>query len=252
MNTTALQFQTSLAQEPRRKATPFLLFTGGKGGVGKTTLTADLGLLLARQGRRVLLVDLDLGLANLDVVLRLRSDRNVEDALAGKCAFEDCVIRGPSGVYLLPAGSGSAEMGRPDSERRALAQAAGADLRLVVVDASVPLGAEGIELVRRITVLGAVLVVLNKTDLPPVTSSAQLVTATGQRVVGVSALQGAGMAELARASLDVLGLTEVVGGGVCPVTAEQAELLNRVADGLAIGRVGACDELAQLVDSTDR
>jgi len=151
--------------------------------------------------------------------------------------------------------AGLASSGEPveaDSEQRALAQAADADLRLVVVDASLPLGTEGVELVRRITVLGAVLVVLNKTDLPPATSSAQLVTATGQRVVGVSALRGTGMAELARASLDVLGLTEVVGGAVCPVMLEQAELLNRVAEGLAAGRAGACDELAQLVNSTDR
>jgi flagellar biosynthesis protein FlhG len=118
MNSTALEYQTDLALERESPATPFLLFTGGKGGVGKTTLTADLGVLLARQGRRVLLVDLDLGLANLDVVLRLRSDRTVEDALAGRCSFEDCVVRGPHGVYLLPAGSGSAEMGMPDQERR--------------------------------------------------------------------------------------------------------------------------------------
>ncbi len=139
-----------------------------------------------------------------------------------------------------------------DSERRALEQAAGADLRLVVVDASVPLRTEAVELVRRIAVLGIALVVLSKTDLPPATSSAQLVTATGQRVVPVSALRGTGMADLALASLDVLGLTEVVGGAVCPVTVEQSELLSRVADGLAVGRVGACDELAQLANSTDR
>ncbi len=119
MNTTALGLQASLAEEGDTGSTPFLLFTGGKGGVGKTTLTADLGISLARSGRRVLLVDLDLGLANLDVVLRVRSDRTVEDALEGRCAFEDCVIRGPEGVYLLPAGSGSAKMGKPDAARRA-------------------------------------------------------------------------------------------------------------------------------------
>jgi len=151
--------------------------------------------------------------------------------------------------------AGLASSGGPveaDSEQRALEQAAGADLRLVVVDASVPLQAETVELVRRIAVLGVVLVVLNKTDLPPATLSAQLAAATRQQIVPVSALRGTGMVELGRASLDALGLTEVVGGAVCPVTVEQADLLSRVADGLAVGRVGACDELAQLVNSTDR
>lgn len=99
---------------------PFLLVTGGKGGVGKTTLTADLGVLLASQGKRVLLVDFDLGLANLDVVLRLPATRTVENAFAGQCEFKDCVVQGPCGVHVLPAGSGSAEMGAPDRARRAL------------------------------------------------------------------------------------------------------------------------------------
>ena len=112
------ELHTAIEAEPTRLAAPFLLFTGGKGGVGKTTLTADLGVLMAGQGRRVLLADLDLGLANLDVILRLRSTRTVEDALAGRAAFEDCVVRGPSGVHVLPAGSGSAEMGWPDERRR--------------------------------------------------------------------------------------------------------------------------------------
>lgn len=119
MNTTTLGLGAPLAEETTPTVTPLLLFTGGKGGVGKTTLTADLGIALARAGKRVLLVDLDLGLANLDVVLRVRSDRTVEDALEGRCAFEDCVIRGPEGVYLLPAGSGNAKMGAPDRARRA-------------------------------------------------------------------------------------------------------------------------------------
>ena len=98
---------------------PFLMFAGGKGGVGKTTLAANLGVQIAREGLRVLLADLDLGLGNLGVFLRLTPRRTVEDALRGDARAEDCVIRGPGGVYVLPAGSGSAEMGRGDPERRA-------------------------------------------------------------------------------------------------------------------------------------
>ncbi|HUW81645.1 MAG TPA: GTPase [Phycisphaerae bacterium] len=151
--------------------------------------------------------------------------------------------------------AGLASSGCPveaDSEQRALEQAAGADLRLVVVDASVPLQGEAVALVRRIAVLGAALVALNKTDLAPATSSAQLATATRQRVVPVSAIRGTGMAELGRASLDVVGLTGVVGGAVCPVTVAQAKLVSRVAEELAVGRADAADELAQLINSTDR
>lgn len=102
-----------------RGRVPFVLVSGGKGGVGKSLITANLGVELARRGLRVLLVDLDLGLANLNVLLRLSSTRNVEDALEGRCSLADCVTTGPAGVHVLPASSGTATMGRPDEERNA-------------------------------------------------------------------------------------------------------------------------------------
>lgn len=127
-----------------RAQTPFLLITGGKGGVGKSTLTADLGVRLADLGRRVLLVDLDLGLANLDVILRLGAARTIEDALAGECSWSECVVRGPSGVHVLPAGSGNKDMGRPDAERRAVLLAGlrelGRDYDLVIGDSAAGIG----------------------------------------------------------------------------------------------------------------
>ena len=106
------QGKVSLAQMP------FVLITGGKGGVGKSTLAANLGVQLGMQRRRVLLVDLDLGLANLNVLLRLPAGPTLEDALAGRATFEECVVPGPGGVHVLPGGSGNADMGRPDDERR--------------------------------------------------------------------------------------------------------------------------------------
>ncbi len=119
MSTLGFELHADLHCESERLSAPFLLLTGGKGGVGKTTVAAELGIELAKLDRRVLLVDLDLGLANLDIVLGVQAGRTVEDALAGRCTFEDCVVRGPSGVHVLPAGSGNAAMGLPDEQRRA-------------------------------------------------------------------------------------------------------------------------------------
>jgi flagellar biosynthesis protein FlhG len=96
-----------------------VLVTGGKGGVGKSTLAANLGVELARTGARVLLVDLDLGLANLDVLLKLERRAPLEDLLAGRLSIEDCIVAGPAGLDVLPAASGVPELARPDADRRA-------------------------------------------------------------------------------------------------------------------------------------
>lgn len=97
---------------------PFVLVTGGKGGVGKTTVTAQLGVDLARKGKRVLLIDLDLGLANLDIALGVGVGSDIEDALAGRCSIQDCIVKGPGGVDLLPASSGSEHMVRRADDLR--------------------------------------------------------------------------------------------------------------------------------------
>ena len=101
-----------------RLPVPFVLVTGGKGGVGKTTLTANLGVELARAGKRVLVVDLDLGLANLNLLLGLPVEASIEDALEGRRSLSDCVLEGPGGVHLLPAGSGNGDMAHLGQEAR--------------------------------------------------------------------------------------------------------------------------------------
>lgn len=89
--------------------------TGGKGGVGKTLTTANLGLCFARLGMRTLLIDGDLGLANLDVVLNVRPQFTLDDVLSGDRELRDCIVTGPDGLRLIPASSGVlkiAELGR--------------------------------------------------------------------------------------------------------------------------------------------
>ncbi len=82
-------------------------FTSGKGGVGKTNIVANLGIALAEAGRRVLILDADLGLGNLDVILGIRPVHTLEDVLLGQCSLAEALLEGPRGVKVLAADSGA-------------------------------------------------------------------------------------------------------------------------------------------------
>jgi flagellar biosynthesis protein FlhG len=84
--------------------------TGGKGGVGKSNVSINLSVCLASMGRRVALLDADLGLANIDVLLGLRPTHNLENVLAGECSLNEIMLTGPAGIRIIPASSGTQRM----------------------------------------------------------------------------------------------------------------------------------------------
>lgn len=84
--------------------------TGGKGGVGKTNVSVNLGIALAELGRRVMLLDGDLGLANIDVVLGMHAKYNLSHVMNGECSLEEIIITGPNGMKVVPGASGLQQM----------------------------------------------------------------------------------------------------------------------------------------------
>lgn len=84
--------------------------TGGKGGIGKTTLSVNLAISYAKMKKNVLLFDADLGLANVDVMLGLKPKKNLYDFLNGNCSLNDICITGPHGLKIIPAASGIQKM----------------------------------------------------------------------------------------------------------------------------------------------
>ena len=106
----------SPAAPAQSKGARIWAITSGKGGVGKTFVAANLAAALARRGQRVLVLDADLGLANLDVVLNLYSKLTLHDVFTGKTALEDAILPAPGGFSVLLAGSGMVEYSRMTPE----------------------------------------------------------------------------------------------------------------------------------------
>jgi flagellar biosynthesis protein FlhG len=94
----------------RPRPVQVIAVTAGKGGVGKTCVAVNLAASLAAQGRRVLLFDGDLGLANVDVLLGITPQHTLEHVLDGRCTLEEAVIDTPLGFRMIPGASGIARL----------------------------------------------------------------------------------------------------------------------------------------------
>jgi flagellar biosynthesis protein FlhG len=112
--------------------------TGGKGGVGKTNVSVNLGVAAAEQGQKVMLLDADLGLANVDVVLGLHPDYDLSHVMRGERTLEEAVVEGPAGLKVIPGASGVQALAElSPAEHAGLIRAfseVAADTELLIVD----------------------------------------------------------------------------------------------------------------------
>jgi len=104
--------QSFLSQTPKKcnSNTRVIAITSGKGGVGKTSIVGNLGYAFAKTGKKVLILDADLGLGNLDVLLGLAPKFNLSHVILGEKSIEEILIEGPGKMKILPASSGIQEL----------------------------------------------------------------------------------------------------------------------------------------------
>lgn len=125
-----------------------IAITSGKGGVGKTQLSANIGLLLARAGERVLLVDADLGLASLDLALGVNPNRDLLSVVRGECQLQEIVIEAAPNLHLVPACPGRYEMANLQSAERERLHAALRELAsqydTLLIDTGAGIGANSV------------------------------------------------------------------------------------------------------------
>jgi flagellar biosynthesis protein FlhG len=115
-----------LMRAMQRQPARVIAVTSGKGGVGKTNVATNLAVSLAAEGGNVMLLDADLGLANVDVLLGLQPRFNLSHVVSGECDLDSVVLRGPNRMRIVPASSGSFSMlDLPRASHAAIIQAFG-------------------------------------------------------------------------------------------------------------------------------
>jgi len=102
--------QSTSARRTKDKPVRVIAVTSGKGGVGKTNVSVNLGVSLASMGKDVMLMDADLGLANVDVMLGLRPRFNLSHVVSGERPLDEVLVDGPEGLKIVPASSGLLSM----------------------------------------------------------------------------------------------------------------------------------------------
>lgn len=112
---------TSAAPAPagRNRPVRVICVTSGKGGVGKTNITVNLALALSLQNQNVMLLDADLGLANVDVILGLHPQYNLSHVISQERTLEEIILNGPHGLRIIPASSGIKRMAELSPEENA-------------------------------------------------------------------------------------------------------------------------------------
>lgn len=106
------RMEDSMSQHPSPAAPRVVAVTSGKGGVGKTNVVGNMAMALSKIGKKVLIFDADLGLANIDIIFGIHPEFNIGHVINGEKTLTETMVTGPNGIRIIPAGSGIASLTR--------------------------------------------------------------------------------------------------------------------------------------------
>ncbi len=107
---TFLKRRTSMVSSRNNPIPRVVAVTSGKGGVGKTNMVGNLAVALKKSGKRVVILDADMGLANIDIIFNMRPDYNISHVISGEKNLKQVIVTTKHGVKIVPGGSGFAHL----------------------------------------------------------------------------------------------------------------------------------------------
>lgn len=113
----ATSLRNMVSETNEKPSARVITVTSGKGGVGKSSISLNLAICLSRMGQRVVLLDADFGLANIEVMLGVRPRANLADLMFRGRDLKDIIIDGPEGIKFISGGSGIQELARMNREQ---------------------------------------------------------------------------------------------------------------------------------------
>lgn len=108
--TDALARRKAAMASPKKKFPRVIAVTSGKGGVGKTNIVGNLAVAMSQKGKRVVIIDADVGLANIDIVFNLRPEYNIRHVVSAEKSLDQVMIKTHHGIGIIPGGSGFADL----------------------------------------------------------------------------------------------------------------------------------------------
>jgi flagellar biosynthesis protein FlhG len=202
----------------------------GKGGVGKTNLVANLGIALAKTGKKVLIFDADLGLANVDILLNINPPYNLQHLISGQKQLKEIIVEGPHGIRIIPGASGIAELANLSEDLRdaLIATLASLETDIILIDTGAGISRNILDFV----LAAGEAIIVTTPDPTAMTDAYGLIKAVTKEDPGIELRL---LVNMAKSEKEAKEISERIGLVAKNFLGKQIEMLGHIVTDAAVG-----------------
>ncbi len=259
--------QNDVKKEIRNKKSRSISFVSGKGGVGKTNISLYFAMSLAMCNKKVLLLDADLGLANIHILLGIAPKKSIADVLENRCTITETIISGPCGISIIPGASGLESLANIDQNRLTFMMNQFRDLEnsydYILIDSAAGIGNSVVNIAAN-TDLAVLIMTPDPTSLADAYAVVKILYERGQKKIGtivnMAMIEKEGMETFDRINAVVVKFLKepLEFFGVLPMNRElqrlirAQRLMTEKKDDEFISRVARISKIAAGISATEK